>query len=253
MAEIEIYATPPTLYRYRPLADDDLIEREIKAIVDGNIYCARFDQMNDPMEGMHRESYMFRTASDYKTKRTAVENAKNEFGIASLTEVFDHEPMWAHYADNFRGICIGYRFSRLLALLPANVEFVRMAYNEEAPTLVKGGKTAKQMAKLSLSSKTARWMSEREWRIIQPKPGFAEYGDPSCVRGVYTGARMSEDILRHVRREMGKLNIPVHRMTVDEYEIAFEKLDRLRPARKLVLKKAKPSVKAKTATSKRAA
>lgn len=168
MAEIKIYATPSLLFRYRPLTAET-VERELDSIREGYVYCPRFDQMNDPMEGLHRESSLFQRAEDYEDRKIAIEASINAHGIASFSEVHDHEPMWAHYADQFHGMCVAYRFSRLLAGLRGSAEFVRMVYSEEAPVLLKGKKTDQQLAKLTLSTKTIRWATEREWRLIRPK------------------------------------------------------------------------------------
>ena len=43
--------------------------------------------------------------------------------------------MWAHYASQFTGICVGYSLSRLLKNLGDDVRFVRMYYSEKVPTV----------------------------------------------------------------------------------------------------------------------
>lgn len=45
----------------------------------------------------------------------------------------DHELMWAHYAYQYSGVCIGYSFAKLLDNLDDDVSFVRMYYNEAVP------------------------------------------------------------------------------------------------------------------------
>jgi hypothetical protein len=254
MAEIKIYATPSLLFRYRPLTADT-VDRELAAIREGYVYCPRFDQMNDPMEGLHRESSLFQKAADYEDRKAAIEEAVNGHGIASFSEVHDHEPMWAHYADQFRGMCIAYRLTRLLEGLPKSAEFVRMAYSEEAPVLLKGRKTDQQLANLILSTKTIRWASEREWRLIRPNDGRADYDGARCVQRVYVGARIDPETLRKVRREMGALNIPVERMVVDQYAMDFEPLARIMPppkpkTKRLVIRKAGRSTSSKRAAAK---
>ena len=250
MAEIKIYATPSLLFRYRPLTTKT-VERELAAIQEGYVFCPRFDDMNDPMEGLHRESSLFQKSEDYDDRKVAIEAAINSHGIASFSEIHDHEPMWAHYADGFRGMCVAYRLSRLLSGLPKSVEFVRMAYSEEAPVLLKGKKTDQQLAKLILSTKTIRWASEREWRLMRPKAGPAAYEGPRCVQKVYVGARIDPDILSQVRREMGRLGIPVERMRVDQYSIEFEPLAQIKPPPKPKRLVIRTAPKATAATAKR--
>lgn len=125
-------------------------------------------------------------------------------------------------------MCVAYRLSRLLTGLPKSVEFVRMSYSEEAPVLLKGRKTDQHLAKLILSTKTIRWASEREWRLMRPRAGAAAYDDIGCVQRVYVGARIDPDILRKVRGAMDPLNIRVERMLVDQYTMRFELLPKLK-------------------------
>ena len=106
MAELKIYAKPSSLYRYRRLGDH--AAQEVRALREGYIFCAAYVQMNDPMEGMHRlSSRLIGKATSTKSQQR-VQDALDTMGIASMAEVYDNEPMWAHYAGNFTGICIEY-------------------------------------------------------------------------------------------------------------------------------------------------
>ena len=44
--------------------------------------------------------------------------------------------MWAHYADQFRGMCVKYRLRRLLNGLPDKISVTRMMYLEVEPVLL---------------------------------------------------------------------------------------------------------------------
>jgi hypothetical protein len=112
MADIKIYAKPPSLFRYRPLGAKTA--REIDALIKGYIYCPAFSDMNDPMEGLYRLSVRFESNPNSAKSQTRVKKALERMGIASMSEVYDHEPMWAHYADQFQGMCVQYNLSRLL-------------------------------------------------------------------------------------------------------------------------------------------
>lgn len=221
MAIVKFYSTPPRLYRYRPLGEK--LEREIAAIKDGYIYCPRFSDMNDPMEGMHRESLAYIVKGRPKKERQAIADEKAKLGIASLSEVYDHEPMWAHYADQFKGMCVAYTTSKLLKALPNEYDFVRMSYSEEPPVILANRDSLVDKAKLTLGTKTVRWMSEREWRLITPSSGRADYRDVECVRRVYLGSRVGPDAERLIRTEMEKLKIPVLKMKIDKYVVSFSK------------------------------
>lgn len=220
MAEIEIYAKPSNLFRYRPLGEKT--EREVKALLEGYIYCPAFSDMNDPMEGSYRLSRRFLESPKSPTRQARVKAAFDNAGIASLSEVHDHEPMWAHYADQFRGMCLQYSLNRLLRGLGNDIAITRMMYSEKEPVLLNEASNAIDRARLALSSKTVRWSNEREWRIFRKEKGEARYGDLNALTKIFLGSRISHRDETEVRRAARTLNIPVAKMTVDAYSLQFK-------------------------------
>lgn len=238
MATIEAYSRPSTIYRLRPLSDD-ILEREIKAITDKYVFCPTYKEMNDPMEGNHRESALLQESKSYGRSITEVRDALNGFGIASFSESKSHEPMWAYYASNFEGMCVAYSMKSLLANLPKNCEFVKMTYNEQAPILLRNYETASNRAKLILSCKSIKWAGEREWRLIRPDRGPASYRKGECVTAVYLGSRINAEHKKAIVNAMARADIKVYQMDIDSYDVAFKRVSKPR----LVIKK-KPSTAA---------
>lgn len=225
MARIESYAPPTRLYRYRDLADG-VLKRELEAMSEGYVFCPSFAEMNDPMEGAHAESALLQEAKGYAITVAQVTEAKAALGIASFAETHLSEPMWAYYAGAFRGMCIAYNFKKLLNELDDDNVFVRMAYNEKAPMLVRNSQTAEQRARMVLSTKAVRWSQEREWRLIRPGRGPAAYRSANCVAGVYLGSRVSAEHQQAVRAATEQLKIPLWRMEIDKYAVSFKKVPR---------------------------
>jgi hypothetical protein len=219
MAKVRIYSTPPYLYRYRRLTDQT-IERELDAVSGAYIYCPRFSDMNDPMEGAHRFS-IGSVLRGPKETQEQVAIAREQLGIAALSEVHDHEPMWAHYAGHFAGLCIMFSTRKLLAGLADDIDLIRMAYNEKPPTLLSSKSSVIEKAKLTLATKTVRWSSEREWRVIAPSVGRAEYRDPGVAMRIYLGSRIEDGHEQRIRLAMKALKIPVVKMRIDKYAIEF--------------------------------
>jgi hypothetical protein len=124
---------PQRLYRYRSLGALKRFDRELDALKEGYIYSAAYNTLNDPMEGVFRSSKVFRESDNCRAARKAIVDNKTQIGLSSFSEVYDHELMWAHYADQYRGICIAYSFAKLLDELENDVSFVRMYYNEMVP------------------------------------------------------------------------------------------------------------------------
>jgi hypothetical protein len=218
MAIIQSFIQPPRLYRYRSLREFD---REIEAIEDGYLYCAAYRTLNDPMEGLFSSSQNLRESDDYRAVREAIRDNKAQIGMCSFSEVRNHELMWAHYADQFKGICISYNLSTLLKALPGNVNFVRMFYNETVPTIHRSKKDPSHLAKMVLSYKNYRWLYEREWRMFAPL-GKASYLGAACVSRVYLGARMTNSDRNRIMDRLKRLNIRTLGMTIDKYSMSFE-------------------------------
>jgi hypothetical protein len=219
LATIERYVEPRRLYRYRGTAD---LDREINAITESYLYCAAYEDLNDPMEGRFISSGRLRRSAKYRAIRKAIIDTKSQIGICSFSEVHDHELMWAHYAEKFKGICVAYNFSRLLRNLPADVEFTRMYYNETEPTVHFSRTPTDELAKMVLCYKNYRWLYEREWRMFATR-GRIEYSDPSCVTHVYLGARMSQGDRYRVRNRLLQFDIKTSEMKIDAYSISFER------------------------------
>lgn len=226
MAELKIYAKPQSLYRYRPLGIH--ATRELEAVLMGYIYCPAFSAMNDPMEGTYRLSKRLSLDTGGEKSPARVQDALNKMGIASMSEVSDHEPMWAHYADQFKGMCIRYSLNRLLKGLGPEIALTRMMYSEREPVLLDDRSNAIDRARLCLSSKTVRWASEREWRLFKVEQGRANYEDLNTVTKIFLGSRVSEADEKAVR-DVGKaLRVPVVKMMIDAYAITFKSLPRRR-------------------------
>jgi hypothetical protein len=216
LAEIKSFVKPQKLFRYRSIKS---LQRELTAIEQGYLYCSSYNNLNDPMEGLYTSSNVLRESEDYRTVRQAIHDDKVNIGICSLSETHDHELMWAHYADQFAGICIEYNLSRLLTNLPKDVDFVRMFYDERGPTVYRSSKSPTELAKMVLSYKNYRWLYEREWRMFADR-GKIPYSKKSCVTRVYLGYRMKAAQKREVQTALEEL-IPTSVMSIKKYSIHF--------------------------------
>jgi hypothetical protein len=218
MATIDPYVRPPELYRYRSLKKFD---REIEAIERAYLFCAAFTTLNDPMEGLFSSSTTMRASEDYYVVKEAILDSKFQLGMCSFSEVHNHELMWAHYADQFRGICVAYSFPMLLKHLAKGVRFVRMFYNETEPTIRSARKPVEDQARMILSYKNYRWLYEREWRMFTVK-GRVEYGSRASVTKVYLGSRVADYDRQRIIDRLRPLGIEVHGMTINKYSISFD-------------------------------
>lgn len=218
MAQIKSFVEPNRLYRYRPASE---LNREIAAIEGAYVYCASFDDMNDPMEGLFASSRRVRDSLGYQAFRQAVRNNKEALGICSFSEVHNHQLMWAHYAEQFSGICVSYSLRLLKQNLSNGVAFVRMFYNEGAPMIYRNETDPAGAAKKILSYKSYPWLYEREWRMFS-RPGKTFYEDTKCVTRVYLGSRMKRTAREEVKGRLQQLKIPSSDMKIAKYALIFE-------------------------------
>ncbi len=221
------YVTPTQLFRYRSFRriDDDTLEvqrRELAAIQEGYIWAAAYHQMNDPMEGTFYARRQGPGDFYFQTILESIREGKQRTGIACFSETPTNELMWAHYADEFRGICIAYDFSDLRDSLEGNVAFSRLFYTENPPNLDLGVNNLETDVRRVLSSKSHKWGYEREWRMFTQRLGRIGYRNPVAVRTIYFGHRIDADIRRTIEGLARSQGIECSEMQLDGYGVRFD-------------------------------
>ena len=68
---------------------------------------------------------------DYEDAIKQVMEEGSKLGISSFTDTYQSELMWAHYAGNYAGICVGCSAQRLLNALSEDYRVVRVGYGDE--------------------------------------------------------------------------------------------------------------------------
>ena len=97
---------------------------------------------------------------------------KNKTSIICLTEDYSVNPMWAHYADNHKGVCIEYDFKNIsnfiFEILCFPIEYVEKSDNTlELSALFDDNIKTNPVWPLRLVlRKSHHWGYEKEWRII---------------------------------------------------------------------------------------
>lgn len=114
------------------------------------------------------------------------------FGIVCFSAIMNNLLMWAHYANNHRGICLVYDPDRDCHGVIANPLEVR--YQKEYPKvrvvdLKKGGDP---IVSNLLLTKSEDWKYEQEYRVIFPYGAKnVKQHHPAALVGVIVGARCS--------------------------------------------------------------
>jgi hypothetical protein len=164
-----------------------------------------------------------------------------EIGVFSLSENWNCSLMWSHYADNHKGICIGYDTSSLPGVTsPKKINYnkprtISMSLIKE--WILKKSTSAKDEIKQSFFfTKSSEWEYEQEWRDIA-KPNGIRYA-PYDIHSIYFGMNCSLVIQATILKLMGgpNNNIQFHKIYQDKKSFkllsrndGFEELDWMYP------------------------
>ncbi len=133
--ETDLAVIDEMLYRRHTGKRAEALEQEIDSIKERYIYCSDFQNMNHPMEGFFESSPELRAHARYREAIQNIRFSKLRFGLACFSETNENVLMWAHYANNYSGMCIEYSALDLIAGLPRGASVVRMAYVDELPEI----------------------------------------------------------------------------------------------------------------------
>jgi len=217
---------PKYLYRYRSLPKNgDVRRQELAAIKTPYLWCGTFNAMNDPTEGSYELDRDPGKGAAHKRIRDLAYYKKISLGICSFSETNNNGPMWAYYADQFRGICIEYDLQALLASLTnrndGSLTLVRMTYSEDLYQLSVTATDVETAARQILSFKSHRWIHEREWRLFKGGAGELDIAK-NCISHIYVGDKM--DTAETSKLKVLLKGIPVSRMELEGYSMSFKRV-----------------------------
>jgi len=186
------------------------------------------------MEGYYGVSASLSRWENYEKITKQILNNKHKIGISCFSDTYENELMWAHYANNYKGICIEYSTNDLLSGLDDRVHLVRVAYSQNPPRIgVNFGSKIEEAARGVLSHKKYSWNYEREWRILagfgnKKLPGPLKLKSKNPVKSVFIGIRVRKKIINIIRKKLSKLGIPVYGMEILGYEHNWTEYNALR-------------------------
>lgn len=107
---------------------------------------------------------------EIKKLRYDFDASKYKIGVSCFSESEDSLLMWAHYANNHRGMCVEYNLLDINSVLDFSAIPVIYSENQACFDFFDEESIEKDTSKLfieSLSSKSPEWSYEKEWRIIR--------------------------------------------------------------------------------------
>lgn len=199
-----------------------------RAIDSGNSFFGLSGKEIENILEKFREFKEIREASAYRSELMKQftgyppANAKNLFsgldaqllsvGIFSLSTNPENQSMWAYYAGDHSGICLGFKKSKDSRLSnPEN--FLQVIYSDELPEMNKNGFKAEMAFSIddngqaytssykiafsdstfqkAITTKSKHWQHEDEWRYVEPYPG--EFDWPAPLVEVIFGLKCTEE------------------------------------------------------------
>lgn len=157
-------------YKFRPLADSKDEERAKNILETGCFWCAKFIDLNDPMEGVFSVSPKHNI--DAAIDRIYTE--KNKYKICSFSgfKGFGNPSMWGYYANGFKGIAIEVEIE--------NESLEEVIYIREISEL-----EDQMIVKKLLLRKLDSWKHEQEYRFMTQSNN--NYHPIGTITAVYFG------------------------------------------------------------------
>lgn len=238
------------LYQYTKVKhSEDLINNNL-------MFMRNLDQLNDPLEGdlkcefdnmikITLDEEIFKDVSEeekeiikseykkmeIKKYKIGWDKVKETVSIACFSEKYDINPMWAHYADNHKGICVEYNFweDKLLRDICFPVYYVDKAYNNYiCLKILKEFKAKNRLISQLFLKKGKYWNYEKEWRIVIPnnfksdklnfrwknRKRYLEFLKP---KSVYLGYNINNDDKKYMKSLCRDYDIKIYQMIKDDY------------------------------------
>jgi hypothetical protein len=117
----------------------------------------------------------------------------NRLGVVSLSARPDNTLMWAHYANDHKGMCLEFDTTDKLFHGARPV-----AYSSNAPKYILDAHDAN--AEAFLLSKEIKWAYEEEWRIVASSARRLYPFAPTALTRVIFGSKTSDHDRKKVRQ-----------------------------------------------------
>lgn len=180
-------------YKFRSLNN---IRYFLDILVNNRLYAARYDELNDPMEG----AYLINACSENIIR--LLRDKKYKTRICSLSKDYRHTLLWVHYADGHKGCC--------LEVTPKNFDVVDyINYVDDLP-IVYNDTDGREL----LSYKSKLWQYEQEVRLFI-KTSYCKVD----ISQILFGYKISDADYRFYERLIHSINQSIVVRKIQESEI----------------------------------
>lgn len=215
------------LYRYLRLREEQHFQRLSDLLLSGNLFLRQAARFNDPNEfrfqlrapkekaviqkgwqqdhpnGTIEEFEAWFSTTNFEGWHLYHEPALHQefcqrFGVACFSKTADNPTMWAHYADEHNGVCVGFA-DLSIDSFPGITMAGDVNYQAELPVVQYFGEEPQQVAHKIFFTKSADWGYEREFRLVADADTTLTM-NPALVQEVILGMHMSESNRDRVRK-----------------------------------------------------
>ena len=143
-----------------------------------------------------------------------VSHSKNMYNLLCFSERPDIQPMWAHYANNNTGFCVGYNLKEEHTLADVTLPVI---YSSDLDVHRINVSTYKEISDGSMimyasTLKNKDWQYEREWRtFFLPSQIDIKKEKMPIPKIVYLGSKISKDDQKLLTSICQKKSIPVYK------------------------------------------
>jgi hypothetical protein len=128
------------------------------------------------------------------------------FGIASFNETYTSNPMWAHYADEYKGVCIEYDEDSIFKA--ERTYLMPVVYSKHLENYYVGKTNVEAYTFVTGLLKHEDWSYEKEWRLVKlltsPKTIDEErYTYNAKINAIYFGVDMPERDKKVIKQYVG--------------------------------------------------
>ena len=188
----------------------------LKAINECKLKITCVDSTNDPWELLPFDRSN-RKINDWMNRSRADLNSK--YGLLCFSRFWHSPVLWAHYADDHKGLCLAFDVSDDLA---KPVDYLEKAKSIpfKAPDI--------EIAKTMMYAKYQHWSYEEEiraWLTLEDKTGghyFASFGESLQLAEIIIGAKSPVSV-RTIRKALGsnqqQISIRKARFALNEFRV----------------------------------
>lgn len=196
------------LYKFKSLEKS---EHVYDIIINEQLFCACFKQLNDPFEGLFfiiLGAFSKGFSAGFDRKKEEFKRVVERFKICSLSQKLSDVRMWSFYANGHKGIAIEIDFTGL----EKDVEEVK--YSKGLPEFNLTNPDPVEI----LTKKTDHWEYESEYRIIQKS---TYYSIKERIKAIYLGENIL-DIHKKILKKIVPFSIPIYKTKLDKKEIEIK-------------------------------